>query len=243
MLILYWTRTWLSAVKNERLKKGKRVIFPGLCSWLSLSRESARIRETEREREKDTGTKLWWSKGALLNSVRVYIPVASLDKGQETRLYKFTKETRSNRGHKAKRQSITNFSSVQLLSNVWLFATPWITAPQASLSMTNSQSLLKSNSIESVMLSNHLVLFCPLLLLPPIPPSSRVFSYESTPCMRWPNYWSFSFNISPSNEHPGLISYTIDWLDLLAVQGTLKSLFQYHSSKASIFRCSVFFTV
>ena len=93
------------------------------------------------------------------------------------------------------------------------------------------------------MLSNHLVLCCPLLLLPPSPPSSRVFPNESTPCMRWPNYWSFSFNISPSNEHPGLISFKMDGLDLLAVQGTLKSLFQYHSSKASIFRCSAFFTV
>ena len=98
-------------------------------------------------------------------------------------------------------------------------------------------------SIESVMPTSHLILCHPLLLLPPIPPSIRVFSKESTLCMRWPKYWSFSFNISPSNEHPGLISFRMDWLDLLAVQGTLKSLFKHHSSKASIFRCSAFFTV
>ena len=134
------------------------------------------------------------------------------------------------------------FSSVQLLSHVWLFATPWITARQASLSITNSWSLLKLMSIESVLLSSHLIL-CHPLLLPPIPPSIRVFSKESTLLMRWPKYWSFSFSISPSNEHPGLISFRMDWLDLLAVQGTLKSLFQHHSSKASILRRSAFFTV
>ena len=113
---------------------------------------------------------------------------------------------------------------------------------QASLSITNSQSLLKPMSIESVM-SNHLILCHPLLLLPPIPPSIRVFSNESTLRMRWPKYWSFSFSIRPSNEHPGLISFRMDELDLLAVQGTLKSLLQHHSSKASILRCSAFFTV
>ena len=128
------------------------------------------------------------------------------------------------------------FSSVQLLSCVWLFATPWITARQASLSIINSWSLLRLMSIESVMPSSHLILCHPLLLLPPIPPSIRVFSNESTLHMRWPKYWSFSFNISPSNEHPGLISFRMDWLDLLAVQGTLKSLIQHHSSKASILR-------
>ena len=133
--------------------------------------------------------------------------------------------------------------SVQSLSRIWLFATPWISARQASLSNTNSQSLLKLMSIESVMPSSHLILCRPLLLLPPIPPSIRVFSNESTLCMRWPKYWSFSFNISPSNEHPGLISFRKDWLDLLAVQGTLKSLLQHHSSKASIFQLSAFFTV
>ena len=122
-------------------------------------------------------------------------------------------------------------SSVQSLSRVRLFATPWVTAHQASLSITNSQSLPKFMSIESVMPSNHLILCCPLLLLPPIPPSIRVFS-KSTLCMRWPKYWSFSFSISPFNEHPGLISFSMDWLDLLAVQGTLKSLLQHHSSKA-----------
>ena len=168
------------------------------------------------------------------------------------------------------------FSSVQSLSRVPLFATPWITAHQASLSVTNSRSSLKLMSIKSVMPSSHLILCRPLLLLPPIPPSIRVFSNESTLCMmpsnhlilfcpllllpsifpnirvfsnesalrmRWPKSWSFSFNISPSNEHPGLISYRMDWLDLLAVQGTLKSLLQHHSSKASILRCSAVFIV
>ena len=125
-------------------------------------------------------------------------------------------------------------SSVQLLSHVWLFATPWITAHQASLSTTNSWSLLKLTSIESVMPSSHLILCCPLFLLPPIPPSIRVFSNESTLHMRWPKYWSFSFSIIPSKEIPGLITFRMDWLDLLAVQGTLKSLLQHHSSKASI---------
>ena len=122
-------------------------------------------------------------------------------------------------------------SSVQLLSRVWLFVTPWIAARQASLSITNSWSSLRLISIESVMSSSHLILCHPLLLLPLIPPSIRVFSNESTLCMRWPKYWSFSFRISPSNEHPGLISFRMNWLDLLAVQGTLKSLLQHHSSK------------
>ena len=135
------------------------------------------------------------------------------------------------------------FSSVQLLSCVWLFATPWITARQASLSITNSQSLLKLMPIESVTPSSHLILCHPLLLLPPIPPSNRIFSNESTLLMRWTKYWSFRFSISPSNEHPGLISFRMDWLDLLAVQGTLKSFLQHPSSKASIFQHSAFFTV
>ena len=135
------------------------------------------------------------------------------------------------------------FSSVQSLSHVWLSATSWISALQASLSITNSWSLLKLMSIESVMPSSHLILCCPLLLLPPIPPKIRVFSNESVLRMRWPKYWSFSFSISPSNEHPGLISFRGDWLDLLAVQGTLKSLLQHHSSKPSIFWHSPFFTV
>ena len=126
-------------------------------------------------------------------------------------------------------------SSFQSLSRVRLFEAPWMAARQASLSITDSWSLLKPMPIESVMPSSHLILCCPLLLLPPIPPSIRVFSSESTICMRWPKYWSFSFSISPSNEHPGLISFRMDWLDLLAVQGTLKSL-QHHSSKASVFR-------
>ena len=130
----------------------------------------------------------------------------------------------------------------QSFSHVWFFLTPWIAAHQASLSITNSWSLLKPMSIESVMPSSHLILCHPLLLLPPIPPSIRVFSSESALCIRWPKYWSFSFNISPSNEHPGLISFRMDWLDLLAVQGTLKSLLQHHSSKASILH-SAFFIV
>ena len=124
------------------------------------------------------------------------------------------------------------FSSVQSFSHVWLFATSWITARQASLSITNSRSLPKPMSMELVMPSSHLILCRPLLLLPPIPPSIRLFSNESTLRIRWPKYWSFSFNISPSNEHTRLISFRMDWLDLLAVQGTLKSLLQHHSSKA-----------
>ena len=128
---------------------------------------------------------------------------------------------------------IIQFSSVQSLSRVRLFVTPWIAARQASLSITNSQSSLRLTSIESVMPSSHLILCCPLLLLPPIPPSIRVFSNESTRHLRWPMYWGFSFSVIPSKEIPGLISFRMDWLELLAVQGTLKSLLQHHSSKAS----------
>ena len=135
------------------------------------------------------------------------------------------------------------FGSVQLLSRVQLFETPWIAAHQASLSITNSRSSLRLMSIESVMPSSHLILCRPLLLLPPIPPSLRVFSNESALRMRWPKYWSFSFSISPSNEHPGLISFRMDRLDLPAVQGTLKSFLQHRSLKASILRHSAFFTV
>ena len=124
--------------------------------------------------------------------------------------------------------------SIQSLSHVRFFATQWIAAHQASLSITNSRSSLRLTSIESVMPSSHLILCRPLLLLPTIPPSIRVFANESTLCMRWPKYWSFSFSMSPSKEHPGLISFRMDWLDLLAVQGTFKSLLQHHSSKASI---------
>ena len=128
--------------------------------------------------------------------------------------------------------------SVQLLSHVQLFVTPWTAARQAFLSVTYSQSLLKLMSIESVMPSNHLILCYPLLLLPSIFLSIRVFSNESVLYIRWPEYWSFSFSIIPSKEHPGLISVRMDWLDLLAVQGTLKSLLQHHNSKASILWCS-----
>ena len=134
-------------------------------------------------------------------------------------------------------------SSVQSLSHVRLFVTPWIAARQASLSITNSQSWLKLMPIESVMPSSHLILCRPLLLLPPILPSIMIFSNESTLSMRWPKYWSFRFNISLSNEHTGLISFRMNWLDLLAVQEILKSLLQHYSSKASIFQLSAFFTV
>ena len=133
--------------------------------------------------------------------------------------------------------------SVQSLSHVRIFVTQWIAACQASLSITNSRSSLRLTSIKSVMPSSHLILCCPLFLLPPIPPSIRVFFNVSTLYMRWPKYWSFSFSIIPSKEYPGLISFRMDWLDLLAVQGTLKSLFQHHSSKASILWRSAFFTV
>ena len=132
--------------------------------------------------------------------------------------------------------------SVQSPSHVRLFATPWTTACQASLSITNSWSLLKLMSIQSVMPSNHLILYCPLLLLPSILPRTRVFSNESVICISWPKYWSFSF-ISPSNEYSGLFWFRMDWLDLLAVQGTLKSLLQHHSSKASYLLHSAFFIV
>ena len=138
------------------------------------------------------------------------------------------------------RVTLRHIHSVQSLSRVRLFATLWTAARQASLSTTNSRSPPKPMSIQSVMPSN---LSRPLLLLPPVPPSIRVFSNESTLHMKWPKYWSFSFSISPSNEHPGLISFRMDWLDLLAVQGTLKSLLQHHTSKASILRCSAFLIV
>ena len=135
------------------------------------------------------------------------------------------------------------FSSVQSLSHVQLFATPWTAAHQASLSITNFRSPPKPMSIELAMPSNHLILCHPFLLLSSIFPSIRVFSNESVLRIRWPKYWSFSFNISPSNDHPGLISLRMDWLDLLAVQGTLKSLLQHHSSKASILLRSAFFII
>ena len=141
------------------------------------------------------------------------------------------------------RVSNFQFSSVQLLSRVWLFATPWIAACQASLSITNSRSLLKLMSTESVMPSHHLILYRPLLLLPSIFPSITVFSNESVLHIRWVKHWSFSFSITPSNEYSGLISFRMDWFDLLTVQVTLKSLLQHHSSKASILLCSDFFIV
>ena len=138
---------------------------------------------------------------------------------------------------------ISSMASVQLSSRVQLFATPWTAAHQASLSIISSQNLLRLMSIELVMPSNDLILCHPLLLLLPVLPSIRVFSNESTIRMRWPKYWSFSFSISPSSEHPGLISFRMDWLNLLKVQGTLRSLLQHHSSKTSILHHSVFFIV
>ena len=143
----------------------------------------------------------------------------------------------------SKRRTRNQFSSVQSLSDVWLFATPWTAARQASLSITSSWNLLKLMFIESVVLSSHLIFCHPLLLMPSIFPSIRVFSNESVLCIRWPKYWSFSYNISPSSEYLGLISFRMDQLDLFAVWGTLKSLLQHHSSKASILRCSAFFAV
>ena len=163
--------------------------------------------------------------------------------------FSFTSRHNVSQKPEARRESMSNvkskptWGSVQSLSHVRLFVTPWIAAHQASLPITNSRSLLKLMSIESVMPSSHLIFCHPLLLLPPIPPSIRVFSNESALRMRWPKYWSFSFSISSSNEHPGLISFRMDWLDLLAVQGTLKSLLQHNSSKAAIFQRSAFFTV
>ena len=145
--------------------------------------------------------------------------------------------------NKSKCSGFLQFSSVQSLSHVQLFATPWITACQASLSITISRNSLRLTSIESVMPSSHLLLCHPFFLLPPIPPIIRVFSNESALRMRWPKYWSFSFSIIPSKEHPGLISFRMDCLDLLAVQGTLKSLLQHHSSKASILWRSALFIV
>ena len=145
--------------------------------------------------------------------------------------------------HSICQQIWKKFSSVQSLSCVRLFVTPWTAAHQASLSITNSRSLLKLMSIESVMPSNRLILCHPLLLLPSIFPSIRVFSNESAFHIRWPKYWSFSFSISPSNEYSGLISFRMDWLDLLAVQGTYKHLLQHHGLKASTLWCSAFFIV
>ena len=159
----------------------------------------------------------WWRIN-LQNIQATHAAQYQKNKQPNQKLDQITKQTFLQRRHQ--------FSSVQLLRHVWLFVTPWIAAHQASLSITNSQSLLKHMSIKSVMPSSHLILCHPLLLLPPIPPSIRVFSNESTLRMRWPKYWSFSFSISPSNEHPGLICFRMDWLDFLAVQESLKSLLQ-----------------
>ena len=153
------------------------------------------------------------------------------------------KHLKTQKNVKQKSLFVTQFSSVQSLSHVWLFAIPWTAAHQASLSITNSRNPPKPISMESVMPSNHVIICHPLLLLPSIFPSIRVFSNESGLRIRWPKYWSFSFSISPSNEYSGLISSRMEWLDLPAVQGTLKSLLQHHSSKASILWHSAFLMV
>ena len=175
----------------------------------------------------------------LLLPIFPSIKVFSSESGLHTRWVKYWSFSFSNSPYNESDQ----IRSDQLLSHVWLFATPWIAARQASLSITNSWSSLRLTSIESVMPSSHLILCRPLLLLPPIPPSIRDFSNESNLHMRWPKYWSFSFSIIPSKEIPGLISFRLDWLDVLAGQGTFKSLLQHHSSKDSILRHSAFFTV
>ena len=160
-----------------------------------------------------------------------------------TYMYQFSSKLPSHNIEQTSLSLLVQSSSVQSLSRVQLFVAPWTAARQASLSITNSRSPPKPMSIESVMPSNYLILCWPLILLPSIFPSITVFSNESALCIRWPKYWSFSFSISPSNEHPGLISFRIDWLDLFAVQGTLKSLLQHHSSKALILQHSAFFIV
>ena len=179
----------------------------------------------------------WWKIISLVEMLRNMRPKDSLSEEQTFQSEYFWERRARNYTYKHQ------FSSVQSLSHVWLFATSWISACQASLSITISRSSLKLMSIESVMPSSHLILCHPFLLLPPVPPSIRVVSNESTLRVRWPKYWSFSFSISPSNEYPGLISFRMDWLDLLAVQGTLKSLLQHHSSIVLILWHSDFFTV
>ena len=184
-------------------------------------------------------TELWWSSTESDTTKCLHTHMRSLFSAKEhptcqSTVSKNVGDTRPCGGYSVQ------FSSFQSLSRVWLFATPWTAAHQASLSITNSQSLFKLTSIESVMPSNHLILCHPLLLLPSIFPRTRVFTNELVLHIRWPKYWSFTFNISPSNEYSGLISFKIEWLDLLAVQGTLKSLLQHHDSKASILQPSAF---
>ena len=190
-----------------------------------------------------SGQRLWWSQGQ--NSRSMLGSLADREKTGSQRVSLAVEErtptTHSLQGNPTHRPWDYIPSSVQLLSHVPLFATPWTAAHQASLSITNSWSLLKLMFIELVMPSNHFILCHPLLVLPSIFPSIRVFSSESVLRIRWPTYWSFS--ISPSNEYSGLISFSIDWLDLLAVQGTFKCLLQHHSSKATILQCSAFFIV
>ena len=176
--------------------------------------------------------KIWQRCGEKRNTVQWWWEWKLMQQRRKT-MWRFPQKTKNR----------LTISSVQLLSRVWLSVTPWIAARHVSQPITNARSSLRLTSIESVMPSSHLILCCPLLLLPSIPPSIRVFSNESAHCMRWPEYWSFSFSIIPSKEIPRMISFRMDWLDLLAVQGTLESLLQHHSSNASILQRSAFFTV
>ena len=189
-------------------------------------------RESERTSSQAISVAYVWGDGLAVESM---VPFSKMNKTVSEEGIRLVDRKKS--------RVLFQFSSVQSLSHVWLLATQWTAARQASLSITNSQSLLKLRSIMSVMPSNHLILCHPLLLLPSIFPSIRIFSNGSVFCTRWPKYWSFSFSISPSNEYSGLISFRMDWLDLLEVQGTLKSLLQYYSSKPSILQCSAFFIV
>ena len=182
-------------------------------------------KERERERTSSQATSVAYVRGDGL-AVESMVPFSKMNKTVSEEGIRLVDRKKS--------RVLFRFSSVQSLSHVWLLATRWTAARQASLSIANSQSLLKLRSIMSVMPSNHLILCHPLLLLPSIFPSIRVFSNESVLCIRWPEYWSFSFSISSSKEYSGLISFRMAWLDLLEVQGTLKSLLQHHSSKASM---------
>ena len=208
-----------------------------MLGWMKHKLESRLPGEISMTSDMQMTTPLWQKQR------RTKEPLDESERGEWKSWLKTQHSENEGHGIQSHHFMANQFSSVQSLSHIWLFVTPWIAARRASLSITNSQSSLRLPFIESVMPSSHLILCRPLLHLPPTPPSIRVFFNESTLRMRWPKYWSFSFSIIPSNEHPGLISFRMDWLDLLAVQGTLKSLLQHHSSKASILRRSAFFTV
>ena len=200
------------------------MLFPNEMTWFQTVWEKFKPQSALKDNNGLGG------KNNKLNTKPVSLPRKIMEK-RHLRVLPWSEQTSNN----SFKTYPCKFSSVQSLSCVQLFSTPWITACQASLSITNSRSSLRFTSIESVMPSSHLILCRPLLLLPPIPPSIRVYSNESTLHMRWPKYWSFSFSISPSKEIPGLISFRRDWLDPLEVQGTLKSLLQHHSSKHQFF--------